>query len=500
MNISSDGMILPRISDFESEPPLPPITIKLDSINKFITNISKLAWKEKPYYFKEEEKENKAIYAIWYTEESNAVNLQVKDEFDRETQKSKFVIQGGDKQVSYYVEGVPVADINQERRKLLKKLFREAKEWKISESSEGIHSSYSLHSNSYGRLRSGDRYCYQEKFSLPKEEALIKSCQDLHPHLTSKQIGEYQQKAKSIYREKFKSTVGKYINTPEFHFSLSKIYWDLFEFFPRNLIFSIGSCSWPVALSQISAWPVAPSQITDPAAISQITELKPERFGYVAFDGNMFELPARCKGDDKPIAAKSTLQLLQEKVPTSDQIKFYRMYLSRIGCTPQRILGQESPTVLVNHISEDYAGGIKTFLALFFQWAFEEKIKLPDLKMKLIIQCMYDKCFSVWGEEENLRYYLFENLRDYSSYSILAVPVTEDRSLVNNEIREMIPKANDKITELRGLVKYFPPSLWTETNCKKSTFDEEKICPILISYIEAEEKFRRKLLQKVKKT
>lgn len=247
----------------------------------------------------------------------------------------------------------------------------------------------------------------------------------------------------------------------------------LFSPFKENLIFSLG---------QSPAWF---------AAMAQLDQPKPERFSFVAFSGDWYGLFDDHSGKEmvidyegRSIARKKEnvtaiqsihkdfrLQFIEENKPTQEQTKCFRSYLSRIGCSPKRIMEQKEPAVIVDYVNR--AGGLKSFLEILFTWAEEEGFPREEFKCHLKIQCMYDLAAELLGDEENAKAYLQANLGQYSSSEVIAFPLTEnDYSPETEGIRNLFSKERTIISEQRRLIKRFTPALWTEENCNKSSFAE----------------------------
>lgn len=458
-------------------PPMESMELKLKSVNKFINNISLVApnrlsalcYRESP-----------AEFVIWYAERFNAVNIQVKSDFVEKNQNRKLGIQADEKKITYYVNGAPVSEIKQSQKELFKRLFSHAKQWaarKMGESSEGLRESGSLEV-----IRSEEQARYNEilkAFFPPKEEMILHCYREVYSHLNINELTDLQMKTKQIaYAHFFKidklNMEKDFINSKEMQLSIYKASLDLFGSFKENLIFPIG---------QSPAWF---------AAIAQINEPNPQRFCHVAFSGRWYELfdnPEKLileAYENQPIKdcdcnnikyydKNLKLQIVDDNIPNFEQISCYRSYLSRIGCSPQRILGQKEPSVIVDYIRQ--AGGIKSFLEFLFVWAADEGINAKKLKSKLIIQCMHDKKSPIFlAHEDGLREYLQLNLGEYSSHPIILSPIEESNFPMDDDgVLEMISIKDDAINEKSRLVKYFPPIQWTEENCKKSSFGNDKV-------------------------
>lgn len=289
-----------------------------------------------------------------------------------------------------------------------------------------------------------------------------------------------------------------FIKVPMTQMAIHSLSQKLFNPFKENLIFSLG---------QSPAWF---------ATMAQIDQPKPERFSFVAFSGDWYglfdeetgkELVIDYEGRSIPrkkedvitihsIHKNLKLKPIEQNKPTLEQTKCFRSYLSRIGCTPKRIMEQKEPAVIVDYVNR--AGGLKSFLELLFTWAEEEGIQGEQLKEHLIIQCMYDSAAELLGDEENAKAYLQDNLGIYSASPIVAFPLTEnDYSPETEGIRGLFSKTRSDISEQRRLIKRFTPSLWTEENCNKSSFTEyngqinEYILPIYANFINTLDKLNK---------
>lgn len=329
-------------------------------------------------------------------------------------------------------------------------------------------------------------------FTPPKEENLLKDLREEYKHLPDLQKQQLREKVREISTENAYSCGRNvdFIKEAYTQMTMHSLTQKLFGPFKENLIFSLG---------QSPAWFTAMAQIDQP---------NPDRFSFVAFSGDWYGLfdhetgkellieyegrsIARKKDNYIPIQSidkNFRLKPIEKNKPTVEQITCYRSYLSRIGCTPQRLLEQKEPAVIVDYVQR--AGGLKSFLEILFTWAEEEGITREQLKSYLIIQCMYDKATELLGDDENAVDYLQLNLGQYSASQVIAFPITEDDYSAETEgIRGLFAKAHTSISEQRRLIKRFTPSLWTEENCSKSSFAEyngkvnEYILPIYANFI-----------------
>lgn len=346
-----------------------------------------------------------------------------------------------------------------------------------------------------------------EVFTPPKEETLLNDLREQYAKLSKFEKQQVRNKVREIENDVVYGCGRNvdFVKMAGTHQAMHAITEQLFGPFKDNLIFSLG---------QSPAWFTAMAQIDQP---------NPDRFSYVAFSGDWYglfdkqtgkELLVEYQGRSIPrnkedyIAIQSIdkdlrLELIEKNKPTADQTKHFRSYLSRIGCTPQRIMEQkeQEPAVFVDYINR--AGGLKSFLEILFTWAEEEGISRDELRKHVIVQCMYDGASEILGDKKNAEEYLQGNLGQYSSSPVIATTISEDDYSPDTEgIRNMFSKVRNEISEQRRLIKRFTPSEWTEENCKKSSFAEfegkvnEYILPILANFINTLEQDKKKKAEK----
>lgn len=457
--------------------------IKLTSVNKFISNISKIAPnRHKAYSYQEEQTQ----YVLWYNKDFNVVNMQVLRDFQEGSQKCKLGIQGGDK-ITYHFNGsIAPKGINQNQRELLRRFFSLAKQWS-GYKKEGAEATIE-------KLKAEDHARYVEIskiFIPPKEETILNECRATYAQLSKKERDVLISKASTISVDNF--TCGPKVDFVDSSWTqahLCELSNNIFSPFKENLIFPLG---------QSPAWF---------AAMAQIDQPNPERFSHVAFSGDWYglfddatgkELLIEYEGRSIPrdtndylqihsIGKDLNLQLIEKNKPTPEQTECYRSYLSRVGCTPARIMEQNEPAVIIDYVQR--AGGLKSYLEFLFTWAEKEGISREELKRKLIVLCMYDKACGLLGDEDNATAYMQKNMGEYSSSPVIAFPVTDDEYTTTTQgIRSLFAKAHNTVSEQHRLIKRFPPSQWTEENCKKCSFAEyngqvnEYILPIYANFM-----------------
>lgn len=450
----------------------PPRELKLAWVNEFIGNTRLIAPNRAGAFYYQEKKEKKEetesvyCYVFWYSKRLKGVNIQARSFFEqKKNQDTRIGVQGGDIKVTYYSRGKPVRELPKAKIEMLERLFDHLKvicAAKVTgESSEGFRSS---------GIRSSVEifeYCrYSEltkTFFPPKEELILQSYREKYSRLGPAEKNTLQRRASPG------DVANKSLNSGATQAYIYQMSVELFGAFKEGLIFSVG---------QSPAWF---------AAMAQIHQPNPQRFCHVAFNGCWHRL------EDCPGKECLTLKIIQDNIPTYDQLKSYRSYLSRIGCSPQRILGQKEPSLIVNYVHR--AGGVKSFLQFLFVWAKEEGIDIKLLKKKLIIQCLHDKNLSFSAPGNDLRKYLQQNLEEYSIYPIIAIAVEPNIFQLQGNSKNLTSTRDNILKADCSLVKFFPTKEWTPENCKKSSFshDEEHkhIFPIYAGFIETAEQMMK---------
>lgn len=441
--------------------PLPPPEPKLTSVNEFISNVSIFAPnRDTAFYYRKK----MAVFAFWYSKRSHVVNIQVKSNFEMDNQEQLLSVHGGDTKATYYEKGKQLQELNIDKIELLKGLFDEAKHLasttRNGESSEGGKSSgirSSMEMFEYHRYNE-----LSKTFFPPKEEMLLQLYREEFSRLSPEE------------KENLRRKVNHGLTSKETQSSIYQKSIELFGTFKENLIFPVG---------QTSAWFAAMAQIHQPNA---------QRFCHVAFNGCWYELEKCINTTNPSVEQDLKLKYVEAKLPTFDQVKFYRSYLSRIGCSPQRILGQKEPSVIVEYVHR--AGEVKSFLEHLFSWAINEGISTNHLRNKLMIMCLHDKSLSSTAPGNDLIKYLQLNLGEYSMYAIIAMPIEQNDFPMQNYNKNLISPSENIIEEEQSLVKFFPPKEWTEVNCKKSSFSHDEahkhIFPIYASFMETVEQMK----------
>lgn len=425
-----------------------PVTIELSKVNQFCENIGKV----QQITFEVPPTE----YTLWI--ENAYVSIQVSKDFNKRTEKRKFSVKGGN-EISYIEKGKPVKDIDNQLKRLLIKLFDKAQD--VVSLSNGREVKRETVSSDFSSEESASGGKEHEYFATPDCRILL-SFRKKFANIGPGEKKGYSDRLLTLKKE-FPVEDASQDGCSDFFTSevaLRNIYLlsrEIFGLHYDNLIFSLG---------QSPAWFAATAQIDQP---------KPERFCHVAFSGSWYDLDVKNQEDlfgriSEVEASKLYLKPLKGvgKAPNKEQTKFYRSYLSGIGCSPENLVKQKKPAIIVDYVT--VAGGMKSFLEFLYEWADEDKLR-EGLRKKLIVHCLIDKGSTLsHAYEGNMRVYLQNNFEAYSEYPIVTMSVVDHHSRAKSELRAMLsPKSTPNIAK-RRLVKHFPFSLWNEENCKTHSF------------------------------